>query len=77
MMPPLGARSGYTDIALCGALLGAMLMLALNVWDILSGRFNASDPFIRVMAETVGSAGAGAILLVSLSLVHRRFLHRR
>jgi hypothetical protein len=53
-----------------------MLVLALNVWDILSGRFDASDPFIHVMAETVSSAGAGAVLSVVLSLVHRLFLHR-
>ncbi len=76
MMPPLGARSSYTDLALCGALLGAMLMLALNVRSILSGRFDASDPFIRVMAETVGSASAGAVLSVVLGLVHRLFVHR-
>ena len=76
MMPPLGARSGYTGIALCGALAGALLMLALNVWSILSGRFDASDPFIHVMIETIVSAGAGAILSVVLGLLHRLFLHR-
>jgi ABC-type Fe3+ transport system permease subunit len=64
------------DLALCGALLGAMLVLALNVWNILSGRFDAGDPFIHVMAETIGSAGAGAVLSVVLGLVHRLFLHR-
>jgi hypothetical protein len=75
-MAPPGTRSNYTDLALCGALLGALPVLALNVWDILSGRFDASDPFIHVMTETLGSAGAGAILSVCLGLVHRRFLHR-
>jgi hypothetical protein len=75
-MAPQGARSGYTDLALCGALLGALLVLALNVWDILSGRFDASDPFVHVMGETIGSAAAGAILSVCLGLVHRLFLHR-
>ena len=54
-----------------------MLVLSHNVWTILSGHFDASDPFLQVMTETIGSAGAGAILLVSLSVVHRRFLHRR
>jgi NhaP-type Na+/H+ or K+/H+ antiporter len=53
-----------------------MLVLAHNVWTILSGHFDASDPFIHVMAETIGSAAAGAILSVVLGLVHRRFLQR-
>jgi NhaP-type Na+/H+ or K+/H+ antiporter len=57
-------------------LAGALLVLALNVWTILSGHFDASDPFIHVMAETIGSAAAGAILSVVLGLVHRRFLQR-
>ncbi len=76
MMPPPGTRSGYMDLALCGALLGSVLVLALNVWSILSGRFDASDPFIHVMTETIGSAAAGAVLSIVLGLVHRRFLHR-
>ena len=75
-MPPPGTRSSYMDLALCGALMGAMLVLAHNVWSILSGHFDASDPFLHVMAETIGSAGAGAVLSVVLGLVHRRFLHR-
>ncbi len=75
-MAPPGTRWDHTELALCGALAGAMLVLVLNVWDILSGRFDASDPFIHVMAETIGSAGAGAVLSVVLSLVHRLFLHR-
>ena len=53
-----------------------MLMLAHSMWSIFSGRFDASDPFLQVMTETIGSAGAGAILFVFLSLVHRLFLHR-
>ena len=53
-----------------------MLVLARNVWAILSGHFDASDPFLQVMTETIGSAGAGAILFVFLSLVRRLFLHR-
>ncbi len=53
-----------------------MLVLVLNVWDILSGRFDATDPFIHVMTETIGSAGAGAVLSVVLGLVHRLFAHR-
>jgi hypothetical protein len=53
-----------------------MLVLALNVWNILSGHFDASDPFIHVMAETIGSASAGAVLSVVLGLVHRLLLHR-
>ena len=64
------------DLALCGALVGALLVLAHNVWDILSGRFDASDPFIQVMTETISSAGAGAVLSVILGLVHRVFVHR-
>ena len=75
-MPPPGTRWDHTDLALCGALAGAMLVLALNVWNILSGRFDASDPFIRVLIETIGSAAAGAILSVCLGLVYRLFLHR-
>jgi hypothetical protein len=35
-------------------------VLALNVWSMLSGRFDASDPFIQVMAETMGFTSAGA-----------------
>ena len=75
-MPPPGTRWDHTALALCGALAGAMLVLALNVWDILSGRLDASDPFIHVMTETIGSAGAGAVLFVVLGLVHRLFVHR-
>ncbi len=75
-MPPLGATWGYTDLALCGALLGAMMMLALNVWNIHSDHFDATDPFMHVMGETIGSAAAGAVLSVLLGLLHRLFVHR-
>ncbi len=75
-MPPPGTRLIYTDFALCGALVGALLVLAHNVWSILSGHFDASDPFLQVMAETIGSAGAGAVLSVVLGLVYRLFVHR-
>jgi hypothetical protein len=53
-----------------------MLVLALNVWNMLSGRFDASDPFIQVMAETMGSASAGAILSVLLGLLHCQYRQR-
>ena len=75
-MPPPGTRSIYMDLALCGALLGAMLVLAHNVWNIPSDYFVATDPFIQVMGETIGSAAAGAVLSVVLGLVYRLFLHR-
>jgi hypothetical protein len=64
------------DLALCGALVGALLVLALNVWDILSGRFDASDPFIQVMGATISSASAGAILSVTLGLIYSRLVQR-
>jgi hypothetical protein len=44
-------------------------VLALNVWSMLSGRFDASDPFIQGKAETMGSATAGAILSVLRGLI--------
>jgi hypothetical protein len=53
-----------------------MLVLAHNVWNILSGRFDASDPFMHVMSQAIGSAAAGAGLSVLLGLLHRLFLHR-
>ena len=56
--------------------MGSLLVLALNVWNILSGRFDASDPFLHVMGETIGSAAAGAVLSVVLGLVHHLLLHR-
>ena len=56
--------------------MGSLLVLALNVWNILSGRFDASDPFLHVMGETIGSAAAGAVLSVVLGLLHRRFQNR-
>ena len=76
MRPSLGKRRSYTDLAFCGALLGAMLVLAHNVWTILSGHFDASDPFMYVMSQAIGSAAAGAVLSVLLGLVHRRFVQR-
>ncbi len=76
MLPPPGTRSIYTDLALCGALLGAMLVLALNVWNLPSDHFVATDPFIQVMGETIGSAAAGAVLSIVRGLVYRLFLHR-
>ena len=76
MMPPLGARWAYTDLALCGALAGTMLVLALNMWDILSGRFDASDPFIQVMGETISSASAGAILSITLGRIYSLLVQR-
>ena len=76
MIPPPGTRWSYTDLALCGALLGALLVLALNVWNIPSDHFVATDPFIQVMGETIGSAAAGAVLSVVLGLVYRLFVHR-
>ncbi len=76
MIPRPGTRSSYTDLALCGALLGAMLMLAFNVWNIPSDRIVATDPFIQVMGETIGSAAVGAVLSVVLGLVYRLFVHR-
>ncbi len=75
-MPPPETRSSYTDLALCGALLGAMLMLAFNVWNIPSDRIVATDSFMQVMGETIGSAAVGAVLSVVLGLVYRRFLNR-
>ncbi len=75
-MSPPGTRWRHTDLALCGALGGAVLMLALNVWSILSGHFDASDPFIHVMVETIGAAGAGAILPLVLGLIYSLFLPR-
>jgi hypothetical protein len=75
-MPPPETRSSYTDLALCGALLGAMLMLAFNVWNIPSDRIVATDPFMQVMGETIGSAAVGVGLSVVLGLVYRLFLHR-
>ncbi len=56
--------------------MGALLVLALNVWSIFSGRFDASDPFLHVMGQTIGSAAAGAVLSVVLGLVHHLLLHR-
>ncbi len=67
---------GYTDLALCETLAGAMLVLTLNVWSTLCGHFDASGPFVQVMAETIGFASAGVILPALLGLVHRLFLHR-
>ncbi len=75
-MSPPGTRWRHTDRALCGALAGAVLMLAFNVWSILSGHFDASDPFIHVMVETIGAAGAGAILPLVLGLIYSLFLPR-
>ena len=76
MIPAPSPEWGHTDLALCGALAGAVLVLVLNVWSILSGHFDASDPLIQVMAETVGSAGAGATLAVLLGIIHSRFVQR-
>ena len=53
-----------------------MLMLAFNVWNIPSDRIVATDPFMQVMGETVGSAAVGAVLSVVLGLVYRLFVHR-
>jgi hypothetical protein len=75
-MPPPSTRSNYVDLALCGALAGAMLMLAFNVWNIPSERFVATNPFMQVMGETIGSAAAGAVLSVVLGLLHHLFLQR-
>ena len=75
-MPLPGTRLSYTDIALCGALAGAMLVLALNVWNIPSGRLDATDPFIHVMGQTIGSAAAGAILSLIFGLIFRLLAHR-
>ena len=75
-MPLPGTRLSYTDIALCGALAGALLVLALNVWNIPAGHLVGADPFMHVMGQTIGSAAAGAGLSVLLGLLHRLFLHR-
>jgi hypothetical protein len=53
-----------------------MLVLAFNVWNLPSDHFVATDPFIQVMGETIGSAAAGAVLSIVLGLVYRLFLHR-
>jgi ABC-type Fe3+ transport system permease subunit len=63
-------------LALCGALVGAMLMLLLNPWDLLSGHFDASDPFIHVMTETISFAGAGAIMSIVLGMIYSLFVQR-
>jgi hypothetical protein len=73
---PPSTRSGYVDLALCGALVGALPMLAFNLWDVLSGHFDASDPFLHVMVETVGAAGAGVILSLALRVIYSLFLQR-
>jgi hypothetical protein len=53
-----------------------MLVLALNVWSMLSGRFDAGDLCIQPMAETIGFTSAGAILSVLLCLIHRAYRQR-
>jgi hypothetical protein len=57
-------------------LAGAILVLAAGFWNIFSGRYSASDPFIHVMVETISAAGAGAALSVLLSLIYRLFVAR-
>ena len=76
MIPSPSTTWRPTDLALCGALAGTVLGLLLNVWSILSGRFDASDPFMHVMIQAISSAAAGAVLSVVLGLVYRLFLHR-
>ena len=76
MIPPPGTRSSYTDLALCGALVGALLVLALNVWNIPSDHFVATDPFIQVMGEPISSASAGAILSVTLGRIYSLLVQR-
>ena len=76
MLPPPSTRWLHSDLALCGALAGTVLGLLLNVWSILSGRFDAGEPFMHVMIQAISSAAAGAILSVCLGLVYRLFLHR-
>jgi ABC-type Fe3+ transport system permease subunit len=75
-MHPRRTGWSHTDLALCGALVGAMLMLLLNAWDLLSGHFDASDPFIHVMTETISFAGAGAIMSVVLGMIYSLFVQR-
>ncbi len=48
-----------------------MLVLAFSIWNILSGRFDARDPFIHVMIETISATGAGAALSIILGLIYR------
>jgi hypothetical protein len=76
MMPPPGTRWHHTDLALCGALAGTVLALVLNVLSILSGRFDASDPFMHLIGQAITCAGAGAILSFVLGLIYRRFRQR-
>jgi len=70
---PLAVKS---TIILCAALLGALLVLALNVWNIPSDRFVATDPFIQVMGETISSASAGAILSITLGRIYSLLVQR-
>ncbi len=53
-----------------------MLVLAFSVWNILSGRYSASDPFIHVMIETISAMGAGAALSIILGLIYRLLMRR-
>jgi hypothetical protein len=71
-----GAKRIHADRALCGALAGAVLVLTLSIWDILSGRYDASDPFVHAMIETTSAAAGGAALSVLLSLIYRLFVAR-
>ncbi len=75
MIPPPSTRWGHTDLALCGALAGVALVL--KVCSIFSSHVHTSDPFLQVvMAETIVSASAGAILSALLRLDHRWFVRR-
>jgi len=57
-------------------LAGTVLAMLFNVWNILSGHFDATEPFMYVMIHAISSAAAGAILSLVLGMIYRLFAQR-
>jgi hypothetical protein len=63
-----------TGAAFCGAVLGAVAVIAHEVYDVLFSDYPIADPFLHVMTEMAVLVPGGAMVFMAVANIRNRFL---
>ncbi len=63
-----------TGAAFCGAVLGAVAVIAHEVYDVLFSDYPIADPFLHVMTEMAVLVPGGAMVFVAIAGIRNWFL---